>query len=220
VSLWDKLTGKKQVLSETELQAQAEAFFHELEQLIHTNPKAAMKMITKRPQQIEPVIDFAGPFHERFAHAVLRVAFLKESRKDPSRIERTYRDLPSVTVLADEQIDTFGALLDSAGTARSDVIFMQFIKDWPRDALAAIEALYVLATDPSALFIIHAGPNNLFIRGEYLISVGNSMSRDMKIEKAPDELFYIAEAQPGVNYDDYVVTPYGYALCKFYRESH
>ncbi|MBI5118155.1 hypothetical protein HZA56_16895 [Candidatus Poribacteria bacterium] len=217
MGIWDKLTGKKDVLTEAELTSKAEGFFHEVEQLIQTNPKSAMKLILKRQNEIEPVIDFGARFHERFANTALRAAFLAKGPSGESAVERTFRELPSVTVITDHEADTLAQVVDVAQNAKADVIFLRYLKRWPADTLSALEALFQLAVDPSALFIIHAGPNNLFIRKAYLLSVAPSLKREMKLAKVPDELFYFGESQPGVKYDDNVPSAYGMVFCKFYR---
>ncbi len=217
MSLWDKLTGKKSAVSEAELLNKAEPFFQEVEQLACTNPKSAMKLIMNKHSDIEPLIDFGAKFHERFANAVLKAAFMAKGRSAASSVERTYRDLPSVTVITDREANTLAQIVSAVQNARTDVVFVRYLKEWPADTLSAIEALYELAADPSALFIIHAGPNNMFVRKSYFLSAASSLKRDTRIVKVPDEFFYFGESQPGVKYNDYVVTAYGLAFCKFYK---
>lgn len=125
MSLWDKLTGKRNALTEAELASRADGFLREVEHAVQTNPKSAMKAIFKRPTDIEPAIDFGTPFHERFTNLALKAAFLSRRPSSASAIERTCSDLLSVILISDSEVDTLGQLIDAIMKSDAEVVFMR-----------------------------------------------------------------------------------------------
>jgi len=217
MSLWSKLTGGGKKPSEAELSAEADAFLQEIEQQIVVDTKKAMKRIMNRPKRLEPAFDFGGPFHERFADVVLNGTFLK--KRNEGAVQRARKDLPSNKIVTDLEAATVAEASSAATAAETDVIFLRFVKEWPPDVLAALEALYELVIDPSALFIIHGGPDNVFIRREHFLTAARSLDLAKPLNKSAEELFLLGEAQEGIDYDDNVVSAYGYAFCKFFRKT-
>ncbi|RJP19180.1 MAG: hypothetical protein C4520_13410 [Candidatus Abyssobacteria bacterium SURF_5] len=217
MSLWSRLKGgAKREYSESELATEADFFLRQLEQEIVADTKSAIKRMIKRPKHLEPLFDFNGPLYDRFAGIVLTGAFCK--RRDTAIVQKSPDDLPSVQVITDHEAATLGQVLQRAAKSEAEVIFIRFIKEWPPDVLAAVEALYELAIDPDALFCIHSGPDNVFVRKNFLLSAAPAVKGAAPAQKAAEELFLYGEAQPDIEYDDYVLSAFGYVFCKFFRK--
>ncbi len=218
MSLWDKITGKKTLLSESELLAKAEAFVQELERVANTDPKAAITLLHKRPPEIESLIDLSGKFNERFATTVLALKYRQDLQAAQRSIGLNYRDLPAYKIITDKEVQTFGELLDAAQNTTQPLIYLLY-PDFYRKLIYAILNLEVLcefATETNTL-LVFLDEVNLFILQPFLLSATAYINRNTKIGKVPEELSRFAEKQPAVEFDDYRVTTFGYRITKFYQ---
>lgn len=211
--------GKKPEPSVSELLTKTEAFLQEVERVVDSEPKSAMKLIQKRAPEIETLIDLGGPLNERFANLVLKIKFRQDLKSRRPGVGLNFKNLPSVMVITDKEVNTLGQLIDAVQRIDKELIYLNYPDFYGGKLMYAvfiIEILYEFTVAPQSL-LIYLDEVNLFSRRSFLLSAVPTLNREIKISKVPDELFRFAEKQPGVKFSDDIVTTFGYPLIKLYK---
>ncbi|MCL5037317.1 MAG: hypothetical protein M1269_09410 [Chloroflexi bacterium] len=192
--------GKKSVLTEEELNTKAEELLGKIEQEAGINCKAAMKSIEKRGEELEPLLDFGGKYHQRFCETVLQTISGARQEKKILAAEIKYNRLPSVKVLPSNEFADFAGLLDAVKNTDADVIYIRDMEMWNdyggTDVVADMEMLYILAVDPMIQFIFHA-PCRYMLRKNFLIAETADIKKDAKIKEALEDIFMLIEEGHG-----------------------
>lgn len=217
--LFDK-TDKYGQLSEAEMLSRAAAFLIEAEQLLLSDPQAALKLVKKRVNDYGNLFRCGKPLHERFADLVLRLIHKHQLQKgDITARPLDYSKLPSVLII-DAEESTLGRVVDVVGKTDQSLLFIRFPSFYgspnalPHYAILELEVLYQFTVQLPTL-LVYLDEVNLLIRRPFFFAAVSVLTRDVKGEDIPARLFDFANSQDGVLFDDSSSSTFGFSISRF-----
>jgi hypothetical protein len=211
--------GQKRDLSEPERIMEAEKFLSEVELLIASDLKAAMKSIGKKAMDLGNLFRQEGPLGERFTDLVLRSIFLKRAEAHRYGVQITYGDLPSVMAINGEEKNTLGEIIHALKSEEKDIVFMEYPTFYgppgstPQYGLLEIELLYEFCIDSNNL-LFFVDEVNFMARRSFLLSALPALNQDIEMEKLTGMLLDYSGNQENLEFQDGIITTYSFEVPK------
>lgn len=200
-------------LSPEQVRARGESFLEEAEKIPASNLLKFLKH--KMPRAITDVMDFGAPCHDRFAELVLRGIRESARQKSGDAGDITSDALPSMVIVGYRRNDSLMQIGAEALAGGAAVIAFRDMEEWDAygglDPIVDIEVLHLFATHPKTLLVFHL-PTRCYIRRDYLQTMMETGSQDLKLYVFVENLFLDAENEKSLVYQDKVPTYSGCAL--------
>ncbi len=213
MSFLKRLFGGKEALSPEQVRERAESFFNEAENMPSSNLLKFLKH--KMPAEILNAMDFGAPCHDRFAEFVLRA--IREAARQAGRDAGDIPSdaLPSMAIMRYGRNDPLMPLATDALASGAAVVALRDMEEWDAygglEPIVDIEVLHLFAARPKTLLVFHL-PTRCYVRRDYLQSIIDTQSQDLKARVFVENLFEDAENEKGLVYQDEVPTYSGCAL--------
>ncbi|MBX7245201.1 MAG: hypothetical protein K1X53_06860 [Candidatus Sumerlaeaceae bacterium] len=195
-------------------------FLGRLEQLAASDPKAAISMLERIPDPIARDLDFGGSQHNRFA-AVIVDLLNRQQRPDRSTLKPvTAAGLPSVQVVTDEQVGTWGELVAEVRKVPepADLVYLRYTGEqgnWLDPALD-LEGLYEFAADPTVR-MVYVSFLNVFVNRAFLLSLEKDLNPRLTIKLVVDDISHYVTEYTTMKPKDPYGSWFGYELVRFFQ---
>jgi hypothetical protein len=198
---------------------QLQELCHKVEQAFPESLRVAMRLIEKRPTEVDAVADYGEPGHEPFARLVLKAINFKRQQARPDTRPYAFEELPELAKFTSggaADWDRFRVRLRQ-GTA--ELVYARLGGGWDGygSLLLTLEAHLEFVADPRTV-LVYPGPGEFIARRDFLEQASAALGPAFKFDPHPDDLAIYARKQAWLAEDDQILTAFGYPLTRFYRK--
>lgn len=216
MSIFTHIFGKKNAPGQAEALEQAHELFQKVEHAFPESNKVAMRLIEKRPPEVDTVCGHGGPASEAFTALVIKAINLKHQHVDPAARQLAPGDLPPLAQIMDHDAANLGQLAELARHSDCALICLKHAREWGEwnNVLLSIEAHREFAADPQTV-LVYPCPDEFIVRREFLLEAAQALDPRLEIAQIPERLARHARKQPHLEEDHNILTAFGYPLTKF-----